>query len=149
MIESKPHIQMSASANVLFLAGRTFAALSFMALALGQVFHFPDAVSAAQSLGMPAADLYVTMSSAMQFTGSLMLGLGYRARLGAVILAASLLPTIWLFCDASANRLYLAGVFAALGGLLPYVAMGSGHYGIDGMRHHFHSQAIVKHDINL
>ncbi|MFA5160931.1 MAG: DoxX family protein [Elusimicrobiales bacterium] len=119
---------------LVLLAGRLLAALAFLAVSLGQALHYGDACAAARSLGMPWADVYVAAASAMQFAGGLMLGLGWRARLGAAFLSASLLPAVWMFTLPAANRLYLAGALAALGGLMPYLVTGAGPYSLDNLR---------------
>ncbi|MDD2773245.1 MAG: DoxX family protein [Elusimicrobiales bacterium] len=129
-----PQITTQASAG-LFLAGRVLAALAFMSMALGQIIHYEDACSAAKNLGMPLAHAYVALSILLQFSGSVLLALGLRARIGVSLLIASLLPALWLFMDPLSNRVYLSGAIAALGGLLPYLALGPGPWSMDNLYH--------------
>ena len=125
--------QFSNTAAYAFLAGRVLAALAFLALALGQLMHFEDAARSAGALGMPMSQSYIALNILLEMGGSIALALGYRARLGAALLAVSLLPSLWLFADAAANRVFLAGTLAALGGLLPYIVLGAGPYCLDGV----------------
>jgi uncharacterized membrane protein YphA (DoxX/SURF4 family) len=117
----------------LFLCGRVLLALAFMALALGQIIHFEDACAAAANLGMPLAKAYIVLSALLQFFGSMLLALGMRTRIGTLLLAASLLPALWMFMDPASNRIYLAGALSALGGLLPFFASGPGAWSMDAL----------------
>jgi putative oxidoreductase len=125
--------QFNTFSSVAFLTGRLIAALAFMSLSIGQTLHFADASRSAGALGMLAPQFFVAAEIVFQAAGSIMLAIGYRARFGAALLAISLVPSIWLFADAAANRLYLAGALAALGGLLPYIALGAGPYCLDSV----------------
>jgi putative oxidoreductase len=125
------------------LARALFGAL-FILAGLG---HFdPKSIAFAQSQGVPLAVLAVPLSGLMALTGGLSILLGYRARIGASLLIAFLLPVtflmhrFWSVADPMMAQTQLAMFMknmALVGGALLIICFGAGPISLDarGMAH--------------
>jgi putative oxidoreductase len=79
----------------LFLTGRILFSLIFIAASPRHFTH--EGFQHAADLGVPAAGLLVPISGLMAIAGALSVAVGYRARWGAWMLVAFLVPvTLWM-----------------------------------------------------
>ena len=123
------------------LAGRILFALIFITAAPR---HFSqEGVRHAADLGVPLAQLLVPISGAMALAGGLSLAAGYKARWGAWLLAAFLVPVtlmmhaFWKLHDPGAihvQQAMFAKNLSMLGAVLLVAYFGSGPLSVDSGR---------------
>lgn len=121
--------------------GRALFAAIFLVSAPGHFTAGTIAYAAAQ--GVPAAAWLVPISGGLALLGGLSVLLGYRARVGAWLLAAFLVPVtlamhdFWAVADPGLARLQQVMFMknlAMLGGALLITQFGSGPYSIDRLK---------------
>jgi putative oxidoreductase len=86
--------------------------------------------------GMPIAGFFLVSAILLELLGSLMLVLGYKAKIGALMLIVFLIPATLIFHLEFGDRIQVTQFFknlAILGGLLMPFALGSGYYSIDSL----------------
>jgi len=118
--------------------GRLFFALIFLNSLIG---HFsPEAIAYSAQMGLPMAALLVPLSGVIAFAGGLSIALGYRARLGAWLLVAFLVPVtlkmhaFWTVADPMARQLDQVMFFknvSMLGAALMIAHLGAGPVSLD------------------
>jgi putative oxidoreductase len=118
--------------------GRALFAALFLAAAPG---HFqPQTVAYAASQGVPLASLLVPLTGVMLLVGGLSVLLGYRARYGAAVLAAFLVPVtlmmhkFWAIPDPMAammQQIMFMKNVALTGASLLLVYFGAGPHSLD------------------
>ena len=123
----------------LVLAGRILFALIFITAAPR---HFSsEGIQHAAQLGVPLATILVPISGVLALGGGLSVALGYRARLGAWVLVAFLVPVtfmmhgFWRLSDpvlAHTQQALFAKNISMLGAALMVAYFGSGPISIDG-----------------
>jgi putative oxidoreductase len=123
------------------LAGRILFALIFITAAPR---HFSrEGIAHAAQLGTPLAGLLVPVSGVMALAGGLSVAAGYKARWGAWILAAFLIPVtvmmhaFWKLQDPALvhiQQAMFAKNLSMLGAVLMIAYFGSGPLSIDGGR---------------
>jgi putative oxidoreductase len=103
----------------------------------------PATIAYARSAGVPFAAFLVPASGALAFLGGLSVLFGFRARLGAALLAAFLVPVtlsmhaFWAVPDPNMAQLQFAMFMknvGLLGGTLLIAHFGAGPYSLDGRR---------------
>jgi putative oxidoreductase len=122
-----------------------FAAIFLMALRV----HFdPATIAYARSSGVPFAEFLVPASGVLAFLGGLSVLLGWRARLGAAMLVAFLVPVtlsmhaFWAVKDPMMAQMQFAMFMknlGLLGGALLVAHLGAGPYSLDARREAAHS----------
>ncbi len=121
--------------------GRAFFAAIF--LMAGRSHFDPAAISYARSAGVPFAELLVPASGILAFLGGLSVLLGWRARLGAAMLVAFLIPVtlsmhaFWAVKDPMMSQMQLAMFMknvGLLGAALIVAHLGAGPYSLDARR---------------
>lgn len=130
--------QVSGSARYVGLAGRALYASLFILAAFGHFSEQTIAYSAQQ--GVPLAQVLVPLPGVVMIAGGLSILVGYRARLGALLLAAFLVPAtvifhnFWAVADPMMAQLqqamFLKNV-ALIGAALLIAAFGSGPPSLD------------------
>lgn len=120
------------------LVGRVLFSILFITAGFG---HFNDATIAfADRQGVPYAGLLVPLSGLLAILGGLSILLGYRAKIGAWMIALFLVPVtfkmhaFWMIADPAEANLQQIMFFknlAMLGGALTFAYFGSGPYSID------------------
>ena len=140
--ESRPSVVASTSltAAVVPLARALFAAIFLNA---GPNHFNPGAIAYAHSAGVPFASFLVPASGVLAFLGGLSVLLGWRARIGALMLVAFLVPVtlslhaFWAVPDPMMAQMQFAMFMknvGLLGGALLLVHFGSGPYSLDQVR---------------
>lgn len=121
------------------LLGRALLALIFLVSALHKLAAWQATVAYMASRGMPAAPAFLVAAVALEIAGSLSLLLGFRARVGAALLIAFLVPTTLVFhcfwtmtgAERQVNMIMFLKNLAIMGGLLLVAAFGPGPASFD------------------
>jgi putative oxidoreductase len=102
---------------------------------LGKVFQFDGQVAYAASEGVPLANLAIIISIIAELAAATMIILGYRARLGALILLVWMIPVsimlhaFWNIEDAMAQQMHMIMFMknlAMMGAMLLIMSFGPG-----------------------
>src|SRR5687768_15032063 len=138
------HADVSAAARAeryLVLGGRLLFAAIFLIAPLG---HFtPQMIGYAAQQGVPAAGLLVPASGILALAGALSVALGYRARIGAWLIVAFLVPVtitmhnFWAISDPMMYQMQFAMFMknvSMLGGALLIAHFGAGPLSLDARR---------------
>ncbi len=138
------HDDLSAAARAeryLVLAGRLMFAAIFLFAPLG---HFsPQTIAYGAQQGLPAAGVLVPASGLLALAGALSIALGYRARIGAWLIVAFLVPVtvtmhnFWAVSDPMMYQVQLAMFMknvSMLGGALLIAHFGAGPLSVDVRR---------------
>lgn len=123
------------------LAGRLFFVLIFL---MSGPRHFTSAIIGyAASQGVPMANIVVPFSGALAFVGGLSILLGYRAKIGAWLIALFLIGVtpmmhnFWAVSDPMMHQMQMIMFMknlSMLGGALLISQVGSGPWSLDGRR---------------
>lgn len=117
------------------LMGRVLISLIFLMSGLGKAFQFDAQVGYAASQGVPMAAAAIAISAGIEIAASLMIILGYKARLGAAVLFLWMIPVsfmmhaFWAITDPMGMQMQMAMFMknlAMMGAMLLIVAFGSG-----------------------
>jgi putative oxidoreductase len=125
------------------LPARVLISLIFLMSGVGKIFGFSDTAEAMRNQGMVAAPLLLVGAMLLEIAGGFSLMLGYRARLGAMLLIIFLIPATLIFHDfwtfSGEEQQAEIGNFmknlALIGGLLMFVAHGAGRLSLDARSH--------------
>lgn len=111
------------------LIARSAISIIFLHSGIGKISNFAGIQQQIAGVGLPLAPLVTVFTIAFLFLGSLSLILGYRARMGAGLLLAFLIPATLVFhnpiVDPTQMIQFLKNL-AIVGGLLMVAAYGSG-----------------------
>lgn len=131
----------SAALRYVVPVGRAFYAAIFILAALG---HFsPETIGFAASQGVPLAGVLVPLSGVIALAGGLSVLLGYRTRIGALLLVLFLVPVtlalhnFWAFDEPAQAQLQQAMFLknlSMLGGALLISYFGAGPLSLDARR---------------
>ncbi|BBP75890.1 MULTISPECIES: DoxX family protein [Pseudomonas] len=126
----------SASAGVA-LAGRILLSVIFLLSGFSKVADPSAMLGYIGSAGLPFPQLALIVAIAVEIGGSLLLILGYRTRLVALVMAVFTLATALAFHNHLADQNQFIHFFkniAMTGGLLQVVAFGAGRFSLDARR---------------
>ncbi|OKH25643.1 DoxX family protein [Hydrococcus rivularis NIES-593] len=118
------------------LIARTFLAIIFVHSGFGKAFF--DFASTQQQMaeaGIPIPFVVLIFTIAFQIVGGISLILGYKAKIGAILLIIFLVPATLVFHNPIADPTQTIDFMknlAILGGLLMVVSFGSGPLSLDG-----------------
>jgi putative oxidoreductase len=125
------------------VSGRFFFALIFL---MAGANHFsPQTIAFSASQGVPLASIAVPFSGVLAIAGGFSVLLGYRARLGAWLIALFLVPVtlimhkFWLVQDpmmAQIQMILFMKNVSMLGGALLISQFGAGPFSLDARRSH-------------
>lgn len=122
------------------LIGRVLITFIFLRSAYGKITGFTAVSGMMAKKGMPFSDVLLAGAIAFEIAGGLMILAGWHARIGALLLAAFLVPATLVFhnfwaVDPSqlANQLnHFMKNLAILGALVFIIGMGSGPLSLKG-----------------
>src|ERR1700682_5339335 len=132
-------VSLDAAAPIVFLGRLLFALIFLMS---GPMHFSSQMIGYAASQGVPLASLTVPFSGLLAIVGGLSIVLGYRARIGACLIAVFLvgvtpLHNFWAVADPMMHQmqfvLFMKNV-AMLGGALLISQLGSGPWSLDGRK---------------
>ena len=125
------------------LTGRILISLIFLMSGFGKVFQFDGQVAYAASQGVPLASLAIIISIIAELAAATMIIIGYRARLGALILLVWMIPVsimlhaFWNIEDPMAQQMHMIMFMknlAMAGGFLALANAGAGAISLDARR---------------
>ena len=111
------------------LVARIAIAVIFLNSGIGKISNFVGTQQQIAGAGLPLAPLVTVFTIAFLFLGSISLILGYKARIGAGLLLAFLIPATLVFHNPIADPTQMTQFMknlAIIGGLLMVAAYGSG-----------------------
>jgi putative oxidoreductase len=134
---SRPSVSLAAP---VVLLGRFFFALIFLMAGPNHFSHQTIAFAASQ--GVPLASITVPLSGAIALAGGLSILLGYRARVGAWLIALFLVAVtpmhkFWGIADPMMQQMQMALLMknvAILGGALLISQFGAGPWSLDNRK---------------
>lgn len=83
--------------SLVTLLGRILLALIFLLSALSKIGDYTGTVAYMQGRGIPAAQFLLFIAVLVELSGALLLITGYKARVGALLLAIYLVPVTYIF----------------------------------------------------
>ncbi|MEL6398319.1 MAG: DoxX family protein [Cyanobacteria bacterium J06607_6] len=116
------------------LLARTAIAVIFLNSSIGKMSDFAGLQQQIAGAGLPLAALVAIFTIAFQLLGSLSLIVGFKARIGAGLLLAFLIPATLVFHNPIADPTQMTQFLknlAIIGGLLMVTAYGSGPVSLD------------------
>jgi len=127
------------SANAVALAGRILLAAIFVISGFGKIAGFEGITGYIASKGLPMPQVLAALTIALELGGGLLLVIGYKVRIVAILFFLWLIPTTIIFhkfwgIDAAQvqNQMnnFLKNV-SIMGGMLLLTAFGPGAYSVD------------------
>ena len=127
------------TANAVALAGRILLAAIFVISGFGKIAGFDGITGYIASKGLPMPQVLAALTIALELGGGLLLVIGYKVRIVAILFFLWLIPTTILFhkfwgIDAAQvqNQMnnFLKNV-SIMGGMLLLAAFGPGAYSVD------------------
>ena len=121
------------------LLGRVLLSAIFIIAGLEKIPGWTNTLGYMQAKGMRAASFFLVCTIVVEVLGGLSLLLGYRARVGALMLAIYLIPVslifhnFWMLSGPEAQMQFVNFLknITIIGGLLGVVANGAGAWSID------------------
>ncbi|MEM9218727.1 MAG: DoxX family protein [Cyanobacteria bacterium P01_F01_bin.150] len=116
------------------LVARTFIALIFIQSGISKISGFSGTREMIANAGIPLAALVVIFTIVFQIFGGISLVLGYKAKIGAILLLVFLIPTTLVFHNPIANPTQMIQFMknlSMIGGLLMVLVYGSGPVSLD------------------
>lgn len=129
----------TAAQDALALAGRVLLALLFVPAGFSKLMGFAGTVGYISSVGAPLPQVAAVIAIVVELGLGLLLLVGFKTRLSAVVLAVFTVAASVLFHNywsmpadkAFVNQLMFFKNIAIAGGLLAFVAFGAGRFSID------------------
>ena len=119
------------------LAARICLCLIFFKAGISHITGFGGLVKTISSQGLPLASVLAAGTVFFQLLGSVSLLLGYKSKIGSILLIIFLIPASLLFhnpiADPSQINDFLKNI-GLIGGLLMVIYAGSGAVSIDGKK---------------
>lgn len=116
------------------LIARTFLAVIFLRSGFNKLFDPTGTQEQIAGAGIPLAGLVLIFTILFEIAGALSIILGYKARIGAILLTIFLIPATLVFhnplTDPSQTTQFFKNL-SILGGLLMVYAFGSGPISLD------------------
>src|SRR6267378_2614499 len=115
----------------------------FMAAVGNKIPHFSDVAKVMESVGVPAPQFLLVGAIVFLLVGSLSVIVGYKARIGAVLLLSFLVPASYYFhpfwkLDGQAQQeqmIHFMKNLSMMGAMLFVIANGSGSMSVDSLLH--------------
>lgn len=122
-----------------FALARVLLALIFVMSGAGKIFSFTDTAAFMADHRMPVAPLFLVGAIVFEIVGGVLIMLGYKTRIGALMLIVFLIPTTVIFHEfwglggdeARAQMIHFMKNVSILGGLLLLYSHGPGPLSVD------------------
>ncbi len=119
------------------LAARVFLSIIFLKAGISHLLTFGGLQQAIASQGLPLTGLLAAGTVVFLLVGSVMLLLGFKTKIGAILLIVFLIPTTLLFhnfiADPAETNAFLKNL-GLIGGLLMTIYSGPGRLSLDAQR---------------
>ena len=116
------------------LAARICLCIIFINSGIGKIFGFAGTAGMMANKGLPIAEVLLAFTIAFQLLGGFSLLLGYKIKIGSLLLILFLIPATLVFhnpiADPSELNSFLKNI-GLIGGLLMFIYVGSGALSID------------------
>ena len=130
---------MSNIQSLLPLMGRILLSLIFVSSGFGKIFTWDQTAGYMASKGMPMVSLFLLGAIIFELAGGLSVLLGYRAKVGAILLMIFIIPAslifhnFWAFkgMEQQMQMIMFMKNIAIIGGLIGIIANGSGAFSLD------------------
>jgi len=124
------------------LLGRILLALIFLISGLGKIFDWQGTAGYMASKGMPLIPFFLLGAIVLELAGGLAVLLGFKARIGALLLIVFLIPATLIFhnfwtltgMERQIQMIMFLKNLAIMGGLLLVVGLGPGPSSLDEKR---------------
>jgi putative oxidoreductase len=116
------------------LVARSFLAVIFIYTGLNKVFNFAQTSEFMAKAGLPIVGVLLVFTIAFQILGGLSIIIGYKAKIGAILLIIFLIPATIVFHNPLTDPSQFNNFFknlSIIGGLLLVLAYGSGSLSLD------------------
>jgi len=123
--------------NAIPLVGRVLLAAIFVLSGVGKIFAPEATLGYIASAGLPFPQLAFIGAVLVEVGGGLLLAVGYKTRLAAIVLAVFSVAAGLIFHSVAGDQnhfIHLLKNFAIAGGLLQVVAFGAGTLSLDALR---------------
>ncbi len=118
--------------SYLSLAGRICLALIFLQSGVGKIAEIPGLTETIASKGLPIPSVLAVGTVVFLLLGSISLIIGYKAKIGALLLILFLIPATLFFHFFTGDVTGGLKNVALIGGLLMIMANGPGLISVDG-----------------
>ncbi len=122
------------TSNAIPLVGRVLLAAIFVLSGVGKISSADATQGYIASVGLPFPQLAFLGAVLIEIGGGLLLAVGYKTRLAAIVLAVFSVATALIFHSAIGDQnqfIHLLKNFAIAGGLLQVAAFGAGTLSLD------------------
>ncbi|OGL40261.1 MAG: DoxX family protein [Candidatus Schekmanbacteria bacterium RIFCSPHIGHO2_02_FULL_38_11] len=120
--------------KIIPLIGRILISQIFLASGFEKIMNFEGTQKYMASFGMPFTAFFAICAIVLEIGGGLSVLLGYKARIGAVLLVVFLIPTTLIFHTNFADQMQVIQFMknlAILGGLFVVAGFGAGSFSFD------------------
>ncbi len=128
--------------ELLMTLGRLLLSMIFLVSAAGKVMDWGGTAAYMESKGMPLAPVFLAGAILFEVAGGLMVLLGFKARIGVVVLLVFLVPTTVIFHnfwsfegqEQQTQMISFLKNLSIMGGLLMILGGGAGYFSIDNRK---------------
>lgn len=132
--------KFSGFASFVMLVGRICFSLIFVIAGYQKLVGFGPTAATMAAKGVPYTDIMLVIAIVFELGGGLLVLLGWYARLGAFLIFLFIIPVVYVFHSFWAlsgpqmalQMIHFLKNLAIMGGALYIVAVGAGHFSIDG-----------------
>ena len=114
------------------LAARVCLCLIFLKAGISHIIGYGDTVSMMADMGLPIPDILLIFTIIFQLLGGLSLLLGYKVKIGSILLILFLIPASFAFHNPATDINGFLKNIGLIGGLLMVMSAGAGALSIDG-----------------
>ena len=113
------------------LAARICLSLIFLKAGISHIIGYGDTVSMMADRGLPIPDVLLIFTIIFQLLGGLSLLLGYKVKIGSILLILFLIPASFAFHNPATDINGFLKNIGLIGGLLMVMSAGAGALSID------------------
>ena len=114
------------------LAARICLSLIFLKAGISHIIGYGDTVSMMANKGLPIPNILLIFTIIFQLLGGLSLLLGYKVKIGSILLILFLIPASFAFHNPATDINGFLKNIGLIGGLLMVMYAGAGALSIDG-----------------